>query len=68
MRAVSSPSLTESPFELPATSTTTPKFSAKPEPIGHAPSHLELNERGHQQGGMYCVVHISNIGIDVIAQ
>jgi hypothetical protein len=43
MRAVSSPSLTENPTETsPSITSTSPKFSSKPEPNGH---HSELADR-----------------------
>lgn len=49
MRAVSSPSLTETPTENPPS--TSLNFSAKPEPNGSIQNHNELNERGNQQSG-----------------
>lgn len=51
MRAVSSPSLTESPLDVPASSIISPKFSTKPEPNGQ--NQHEINERGHNQTGEF---------------
>ena len=49
MRAVSSPSLTESPLDVPPSRIISPKFSTKPEPNGQIQN--ELNERGQNQTG-----------------
>ena len=49
MRAVSSPSLTETPAEVPSSTST--NYSTKPEPNESLQHPQELNDRGNQQSG-----------------
>lgn len=44
MRAVSSPSLTDNPIEIPSTNVS-PKYSTKPEPNGNV--QQEINEKNY---------------------